>query len=164
MIDWYLIRTKPSKERWVNDQLSEKLPEVFLPLLEDRIWRFGKKVQAIVPLFPSYLFAKFDLQVSYFDVKYMTGVAGLVSAGLDPLLVPAEIIDEIRARGNNGVVRIPEKQIQPGATISVIEGPFQGFQAIFERYLSGLERVAILLSTVEAKGMRITLPSSAITD
>ena len=27
--DWYLVRTKPGKERWVQDQLSTMLPEVF---------------------------------------------------------------------------------------------------------------------------------------
>ena len=29
-VDWYLVRTKPGKERWVRDQLGLILPEVFL--------------------------------------------------------------------------------------------------------------------------------------
>jgi hypothetical protein len=45
----------------------------------------------------------------------------------------------------------------------VVEGPFRGFEAIFERYLSGAERIAILLSAIDAEGLRVVLPASAVT-
>jgi hypothetical protein len=44
----------------------------------------------------------------------------------------------------------------------VVDGPFRGFEAIFERYLSGTERVAILLSAVEASGLRVVLSATAV--
>ncbi len=161
-VDWYLIRTKPSKERWVHDQLAAVLPEVFLPMLEARIPRWGKLAWSIVPLFPGYLFARFDLQQHYFDVKYTPGVQGIVSAGKDPLAVPGVVIDEIMRRGSNGVVRIEERAYGSGERLRVVEGPFRGFEAIFERYLSGAERVAILLNAMEAGGLRVVLPASAV--
>ena len=161
-MEWYLVRTKPSKERWVSGQLSAILPEVFLPMLEARIPRWGKLAWSITPLFPCYVFAKFDLQTHYFDVKYMLGVQGIVSAGCDPLAVPVPVVEEIKRRGVNGVVRIEPRKFDNGERVSVVDGPFRGFEAIFERYLSGAERVAILLSTVEASGLRVVLPSSAL--
>ena len=161
-VDWYLVRTKSSKERWVNDQLAAILPEVFLPMLEARIPRWGRMAWSITPLFPGYLFARFDLQQRYFDVKYMPGVQGIVSAGNDPLAVPLVVIDEIRRRGTNGVVKIQELAYDSGQRLRVVEGPFRGFEAIFERYLSGAERVAILLSAIEATGLRVVLPASAV--
>jgi len=161
-VDWYLVRTKSSKERWVNDQLAAILPEVFLPMLEARIPRWGRMAWSITPLFPGYLFARFDLQQRYFDVKYMPGVQGIVSAGNDPLAVPLVVIDEIRRRGTNGVVKIEEMAYDSGQRLRVVEGPFRGFEAIFERYLSGAERVAILLSAIEATGLRVVLPASAV--
>jgi len=116
----------------------------------------------VAPLFPCYLFARLDLQTDYFEVKYLAGVTGLVSAGADPIVVPDRIIEEIRARGVNDVIEIHEVPFESGQPVRVVEGPFRGFEAIFERYLSGAERVAILLNTIEKGGPRIVLPASAL--
>jgi transcriptional antiterminator RfaH len=161
--EWYLVRTKPGKERWVRDQLTTILPEVFLPLLKARTPRWGRLAISTVPLFPCYLFAKFDLAERYFDVKYLQGVQAVVAAGSDPLAVPVQIIDGIRSRGVNDVVEIPEKPFGTGQRVRVVEGPFKGFEAVFQRYLSGAERVAILLSTIQEAGLRVVLPASALT-
>lgn len=160
--EWYLVRTKPGKERWVRDQLAPRLPEVFLPMLKARMPRWGRMAMSVAPLFPCYLFARLDLQANYFEVKYLAGVTGLVSAGTDPIVVTPAIITEIRARGVNDVVEIREDPFDSGQPVRVVEGPFRGFEAIFERYLSGAERVAILLNTIENAGPRIVLPASAL--
>ncbi len=160
--EWYLVRTKPGKERWVRDQLSVRLSQVFLPMLKARMPRWGRLSMSVAPLFPCYLFARLDLQTDYFEVKYLAGVTGLVSAGADPIVVPDRIIEEIRARGVNDVIEIHEVPFESGQPVRVVEGPFRGFEAIFERYLSGAERVAILLNTIEKAGPRIVLPASAL--
>jgi transcriptional antiterminator RfaH len=159
---WYLIRTKTGKERWVRDQLGSKVDDVFLPLLRARAPRWGRMAMTTGPLFPCYVFARFDLQRSYFDVKYLPGVRSIVSAGPDPLAVPSAIIGEIRRRGTDDVVEIAEKPFDSGQRVVVVEGPFRGFEAIFDRYLSGAERVAILLSAIEASGLRVVLSASAV--
>jgi len=161
-VEWYLVRTKPGKERWVSGQLSAILPEVFLPMLEARALRWGKLAWSVMPLFPCYVFAQLDLQTRYFDVKYMLGVQGIVSAGADPLAVPIPVVEEIKRRGVNGIVKIEPRKLDNGERVRVVDGPFRGFEAIFERYLSGAERVAILLSAIEANGLRVVLPSSAL--
>ena len=159
---WFLIRTKPTKERWVRERLSQILPEAFLPLLRARVPRWGRLTWSVMPLFPGYVFARFNLEANYFDVKYVSGVHGLVSAGKDPLVVPRTIIDEIKRRGVNGTVQIQEKPFGKGEHVRVVEGPFRGFEAIFERYLSSAERVAILLHSVEASNLRVLLPVSSV--
>jgi transcriptional antiterminator RfaH len=113
-------------------------------------------------LFPGYLFARLDLQRNYFEVKYLPGVSGLVSAGSDPIVVAEPIINEIRSRGVNDVVEIREEPFDEGEHVRVVDGPFRGLEVIFVRYLSGLERVAILLSTIETAGLRVVLPASAL--
>jgi transcriptional antiterminator RfaH len=162
--DWYLVRTKTGKERWVCDQLATRGAgaEVFLPLLKSKSPRWGRMATSVGPLFPGYLFAKFDLQLEYFDIRYMSGVRGIVSAGTDPLAVPAAIVNEIRRRGVNDVIEIPDKPFGKGERVLVVDGPFRGFEAIFQGYLSGPERVAILLSAVESGGLRVVLPASAL--
>ncbi len=159
---WYLVRTKTGKERWVRDQLAQAVPEVFLPMLKAKAPRWGRMAVSIAPLFPCYVFARFDLQRQYFDVKYMAGVRAIVSAGSDPIAVPAAIVSDIRSRGVDDVIEIPDKPIGTGERVVVVEGPFRGFEAIFQRYLAGAERVAILLSAVESGGLRVVLSASAV--
>src|SRR5208282_1293369 len=160
--NWYLVRTKTGKERWVRDQLANVVPEVFLPMLKAKAPRWGRMVVSIAPLFPCYVFARFDLQRQYFDVKYMAGVRAIVPAGIDPLAVPTAIVSEIRRRAVDDVIEIPDKPFGTGERVVVVEGPFRGFEAIFQRYLSGAERVAILLSAVESGGLRVVLSASAV--
>jgi transcriptional antiterminator RfaH len=160
--EWYLVRTKPGKELWVRDQLSIRLTEVFLPMLRARMPRWGRLSMSIAPLFPCYLFARLDLQQHYFQVKYLAGVSGLVSAGSDPIAVPETIVSEIRSRGVNDVVEIREERYDKGERVRVVEGPFRSLEAIFDRYLSGAERAAILLSTIETAGVRVVLPAAAL--
>ena len=161
-MNWYLVRTKRGKERCVYDQLRMTVPQVFLPLLRTRLLRRGRGEWGALPLFPNYLFAKFDLHERYFDVKYLPGVAGLVSAGDEPIPVPSLVVDEIRRRGVEGIVEAKEDALKKDDYVRVTEGPFRGFEAIFERYVSSAERVAILLSTVGASGFRVVLPSAAV--
>lgn len=159
---WYLVRTKPGKERWVRDQLATRVAEVFLPMLKARVPRWGRLSMSVMPLFPCYVFARLDLQANYFEVKYLAGVNGLVSAGSDPIVVAEAIVNEIRARGVDDVVEIHEAPFDSGQPVRVVEGPFRGFEAIFDRYLSGAERVAILLSTIQNAGLRVVLSASAL--
>jgi hypothetical protein len=46
--------------------------------------------------------------------------------------------------------------------VRVVEGPFRDFEAIFENYLSGTKRVAILINTIEGGGVRVLSDASAI--
>ena len=149
------------KERWVQDQLSTMLPASLCPA-RAKTPRWGKLAWTRGPLFPGYLFARFDLQTRYFDIRYLPGVSGFVSAGNDPLVFPVAVIEEIRCRAVEGVIKLQEPVHGRGDKVQIVQGPFRGFDAIFERYLSGAERVAILLSTIEASGLRLVLAASAI--
>lgn len=157
-VNWYLIRTKPHKERWVCDQLVGCAGEVFLPLLRTRT----RQKISLSPLFPCYLFARLDLARDYFTVKYTAGVHGLISAGREPLAVPAAIVEDLKRRCADGAVELPRKAFGHGERVRIVGGPFRGFDAIFDRYLSSTERVAILLEAIQAQGIRVVLPSNLL--
>jgi transcriptional antiterminator RfaH len=152
-----LVRTKPQRERSVQNQLKNIAKEAFLPLLRAQTRCFGRNITTVKPLFLCYLFAYFNLQERYFDVKY-----SLISFGGEPGVVPVTIIDEIKRRGTDGIVELQPRKLDPGQKIRIVDGPFRDIEAIFARYLSGSGRVAILLDAIGASTIRVVLHSSCL--
>src|SRR3990172_3100445 len=137
MSDWYLIYTKPKNEDSVCCKFANCGFDVFNPKMKERKYIRRKIQQVISPLFPCYIFVKFDLLKDYRLVKYTRGVKRVVGTGDSPIRVPLEVVDSIRVRMEEGVV--------------IKEGPFQGFEAIFEKEMKGAERVSILLKAIDAR-------------
>jgi len=159
---WYLIRTKSNKEHLVRGQLSQLVAEVFAPMLKLPPTRLHGTKSPLVPLFPQYIFARFDLATHYFDIRYMPGVTGFICAGHEPLAVPEAIIDGVRARCINEVLQLSARPFRRGEQVRVVGGPFSEFEAIFQGYLSGTKRVAILIETIEGFGVRVVADVSTI--
>lgn len=162
MPEWYLVHVRAGKEKAVRDQLSQRLPEVFLPTLRARVRRWNKLISTIVPLFPCYLFAMFLMQYDLLQVRSSPGVREVVTAGSEPLVVPPSIIDQLKERCSNGPIELPAKSLHQGERVIIADGPFRGFEALFERYLSGPERVAVLLSVAGYGGARAVLPADMV--
>jgi len=158
---WYLVRTKPSRERYVSAQLARVAPEVFLPLLSTA-GRPTDPSNHTIPLFPQYVFLRCDLTANYFQIRYTPGVVSFVTAGHDPQPVPESIIESVRARCTDDVVHLNHAPFREGEVIQILTGPFRGFDAVFERYLSGAERVAILLNAVDGYGLRVIAKARSI--
>ena len=158
---WYLLRTKAGEERRAQEQLSRLAADVLLPLMKVRVRRRGRIVESVGPLFPCYLFAMFDLEGEYRQVRYTRGVRELPRFGAQPEFVPEWIISELKQRCMGGPLELPKRILAPFERVMVIDGPFRNFEGIFERYLSGQERVAILFTMMGA-GARALLPASMV--
>ncbi|MBV8360628.1 MAG: transcription/translation regulatory transformer protein RfaH [Deltaproteobacteria bacterium] len=160
-LQWYLMRTKAGEERRARDQVSRLIPEVLLPLVRVQVRRWGRMTESVAPLFPSYMFALFDIGREYGRLRYTRGVRQIVRFGEEPAVVPQWIIDELKRRCADGPVELPACRLVAGQHVVVIDGPLRQFEGIFERHLSGPERVAILLSVMGA-GARAVLPASMV--
>jgi transcriptional antiterminator RfaH len=162
MVEWRLIRTKSGKERSVLERLVPELPALFLPQMKTRALRRGKLIDRVVPLFPCYLFARFDVQSQYRRVRYTPGIREVLSAGGEFSIVPREIVEDLQQRCAHGPIEISPEPLRHGERVRVMDGPFRGIDAVFESYLPGNERVRILLSTLSNAGPRIVLSSASI--
>lgn len=92
----------------------------------------------------------------------MPGVFGLVSAGHEPLAISDTIVDSVRSRCSDGIVELSPQPFREGEQVRVVAGPFRDFDAIFQSYLSGSKRVAILIRTIEGTGVRVVADASII--
>ena len=158
---WYVLRTKAGEERKAHEQLSLLSTDVLLPLVKVRVRRWSRLVPSVAPLFPCYLFALLVFERDYAQLRYTRGLRGPVLFGAQPAVMPDRIIGELKQRCAGGPVELPRHPLLPSGRVTVIDGPFREFEGIFERHLSGPERVAILLS-VMGREARVVLPASMI--
>lgn len=158
MTPWFCIRTNRYKEKWVSQQLTEWCDEVYLPLL-----RQYKKVRrqlkwVIDPLFPGYLFARFDREQALGKVRSTAGVGTVLSTSEEgPIVVGDAIINVLRERSSNGYIEIRPAALSPGEELEVIHGPFEGLTALFEKNLKAGERIVILLDLLSSR-VRVEVP------
>jgi transcriptional antiterminator RfaH len=73
---------------------------------------------------------------------------GLVSFGSEPSPVPDHLIAELQKRVTDIMEAGGElfQGLKPGDEVKILEGPFKGFDAIFDARIPGSERVKVLLS------------------
>ena len=145
---WYVVSTKPHQEKQAELHVKQCGIECFLPLLkESKIIRRTRKT-VIEPLFPGYLFARFDLDKHYRAVSYATGVRKIVEFGSGPVELDATMIDAIKERLNNGYVTPHSEHFKMGQILHIKGGPLAGFEAVFVREMTDRNRVLLLLNTL----------------
>jgi transcriptional antiterminator RfaH len=146
---WYLVQVKPRAEKVSALHLDQLGLESFCPhLKQQKIIRRVRR-EVVAPLFPGYMFVKFDPVIHYRAVKYATGVRGVVSFGDTLARVDSSIIEAVRARIIEGFVHVAHcSSFQPGQKVRIHDGPLQGFEAVFECEMSDRRRVTLLLERV----------------
>lgn len=150
MSDWYCIHTKPKKELAAETYFREKLGlDVYYPRLKRRKTIRRVKRWVVSPLFPRYLFCRFELAEHYRMVRYAREVIGIVSFGERPAVVDASVIDQLKTWAGEAVdVVTIHSNPKPGEVVEITDGAFRGLKAIVERDMSDQQRVALLLTTL----------------
>jgi transcriptional antiterminator RfaH len=150
-MNWYCVHTRPQKETRACAHLTENLRlETYFPLL--RRQRTIRRVNRVVtgPLFPRYLFCRFDYSQWYRAVRYAPEVIDVVSFGNFPAIVDQSLIDGIKGWAGCAVDLITATPaLQAGDRVQITDGPMRGLEAVFRSEMNGRERVAVILSILE---------------
>ena len=147
---WYACRTRSRAEKQVNRLLAARGVESYLPLVERlRQWADRKKRVAF-PLFPGYVFARFELRMMY-DVLSTPGVVTIVRANGYPTPLRDEEIESVRilASGVNACQAPlqPVEHLDLGQEVIVTQGPFSGMRGLLVEQ-RGRTRVVVRLSAL----------------
>lgn len=147
---WLLVRTKAKQEASVVETLAARGLPVYCPrILEARTHRRAPTGPS--PLFPSYVFSRFDLLESFSSVQYCPGVVSVVRFGDRFAAVEDSDIDSLREKENGrGFLDLSavRKRPQVGARAVVVDGPFKGFEGVVQGYIPAKDRVRLLLRLV----------------
>jgi len=161
MEDWYLIRTKTGGERIAQTWLQHAVKQTLLPLGKTQIRQGDRTFQRVSPIFPCYIFAFFSLGHAARQIRYTPGVRDVVRFGDHAAVVPTWVINELTSRCAEGPIDLSKPRFSHGAPLKVIGGPFRELNAVFDGYLGGTERVAVLLSVMNEE-RRIAMPASMV--
>lgn len=146
---WYAVSTKPHQERRAEFHMRQFNIECFLPMLkETKIIRRTRKT-VIKPLFPGYLFARFDLDKHCRAVSYATGVRKIVAFGSAPLELDTTMIDAIKDRLSDDYVMPHSDHFKMGQLLHIKSGPLAGLEGVFMRKMTDRNRVLLLLNALK---------------
>jgi transcriptional antiterminator RfaH len=150
-MNWHCIHTRPVKEYRAAAYLQEMLGlETYFPRLKRQ--KTIRRVRRIVtsPLFPRYLFCRFDLGEHFRAVRYAPDVIDVVTFGERPAIVRDGMIDELKDWAGESIDIITlQPCLGPGDLVEITDGPMQGLQAVILHETNDRERVAVLLSILE---------------
>ncbi len=168
---WYCVRTQPKHEHIASANLHRNLGlEVFHPRLRLERPTCRGVVRVIEPLFPCYLFVRFNLNERLDEIRHVSGVSSLVHFGHGIPVVPDAVIDELRQCFETEEAMNVEEPLRPGVEVTVAQGSFLGFRGIVVRLMPSRQRVQILLdflgrtTVAEVERTALTLEDRCVAD
>ncbi len=160
---WYAIYSQPNKEDSLWKQLQRRSVEVFYPRI--RVTPVNPRSRKVRPYFPRYLFIRVDLEeTGVSTLQYIPFSVGLVSFGGEPAVVPENLIQSVREK----VKEIEEAggetfvDLKKGDQVFVENGPFVGYEAIFDLRLPDSDRVQVFLKMLSDRQLRVEMDASQI--
>jgi transcriptional antiterminator RfaH len=151
---WYVIYTKPNEEDRADSNLAAWGLETFSPRIRKKqLNEFtGKPTYFARPLFPRYIFARFDAEKFLHKVSNSRGVQRVLSINYAPVPVDDEIVALIHSKVvEDGFVRLDEP-FKRGDEVRIKDGSFKGIDGIFDRTLKDKNRVMIFLTAINFQG------------
>jgi transcriptional antiterminator RfaH len=151
---WYVVHTNPKQEERANSNLiAWGIETLHAKLRTCRRNEFtGAPIHITQPLFPRYIFAKFDAHQQLPKVLFTRGVHNVVCFGNSPASVNEDIIAIIRSRiDQHGFVKV-NNELKPGDKVVITSGSLRNLIGIFEREVKGSDRIMIMLTAIEYQG------------
>lgn len=127
---WYAVHSRPKQEQRALENLQNQGYEAWLPMITLEKLRRGRVTEVVEPMFSRYLFIRLDMEhTNWTPIRSTLGVSRLVSFGNRPAPIADVLIQTLR----NMPERPPEKLLQPGQAVRVIEGPLKGLEAVYHQ-------------------------------
>jgi transcription antitermination factor NusG len=157
------MQSKPQKESILSDQLGLRNIDVYYPCLQ--VHPVNPRARKSKPYFPRYLFVHLDPGCHDLSwLRWVTGAIGLVSFGGEPASVPENVVHAIRERVDqiNAAGGDRSEGLEQDELVVIQDGPFAGYQALFNARLSGSKRVRVLIDLLRKGRISVNLPAGQI--
>jgi transcriptional antiterminator RfaH len=160
---WFALQSKVNKEDALYDQLISQGFDVFYPRI--RVNPVNPRAKKVKPYFPSYMFVHTDIEsVGISTFQWMPFARGMVVFDQEPAAVPDSLIVAIRRRVEqvNAAGGEVFDGLHKGDAVFIHDGPFAGYEAIFDIRLPGSERVRVLIELLSRRQVPVELSAGQI--
>jgi transcriptional antiterminator RfaH len=149
---WYCVRSQPKHEHIAAAHLrSVGDITVFCPRVRFKRQTRQGLVWVTEAMFPSYLFAYFDLATQHWQVEYGRGVRGIVRFANRFPTIEDEVLDQLRDHvGANEIKELDYAPLQ-GDNVQITHGAFAGLEAVVTQIVPAKERVKVLMDFLGRK-------------
>ena len=160
--EWFILQFKSNSHHLAAKNLTQQGFETFLPLHETTSRRLSRFINTSKPLFPGYMFIKFDRAESeWHKINSTYGVSRLITFNSILKSIPNIFVDHLMKRYDLSGKLLPIKKLKKGNQVTVLNGPFTNFIATVEKYEAD-QRVSILMDLMGRK-TKIQTPSDNLT-
>jgi transcription antitermination factor NusG len=130
-IRWFALRVRSNFEKVASQILEQKGYQSFLPVYHCRN-RWSDRIKTVErPLFPGYLFCRFDQQ-ERLPILITPGVVGVVGLGKTPVPIPEAEIEAVEGMIRSGLPVTPWPFLRVGQRLVMERGPLRGIEGILQ--------------------------------
>ena len=122
---WFALKVRPRFERCIVEHLRYRGYDPFLPTYVVKSQWADRLVKLVEPLFPGYLFCRFDLK-SRLPILTVPGVHYIVGIGRAPEPIAEQEIRSLRNVVGSGVYYERHPYLATGQLVRVEHGPLAG--------------------------------------
>ncbi len=158
---WYAIRTRARMEPVTLTALTGKGYDAYLPVYKSRRKWSDRVVELNVPLFPGYLFCRFDV-IRRLPVLTTPGVISIVSFGREPQPISEPEIEAVRTVLLSGALAEPCPFLHEGQKVRVVRGALEGLEGILVKKKTQFRMVISV--TMLQRSVSVEIDSDWITD
>ena len=149
--EWFILQFKPNAHHQANKNLNRQGFETFLPLYETTSRNASRFVNANRPLFPGYMFTRFDRrETKWHKINNTYGVSRLVTFNSSLKSIPATFVNNLIKRYDSSGKLLPIQKLKKGDQVTVLKGPFANFIATVEKYEAD-QRIWVLMDLMGRK-------------
>lgn len=156
---WYALQLRTRWENSTATLLSGKGYEVFLPTFKTLKPGHGRRVAVEGPLFPGYVFCRFDA-CNRLPILVTPGVIAVVGRGRVPIPVEDSEIGAIQRAVSAGSDVEPCPYPDVGQLVRIEEGALTGVEGILTRF-KGTHRIILSVSLLR-RSVAVEIDRSAI--
>jgi transcription antitermination factor NusG len=144
---WYALQVRSRKESYVASQILGQGYECMLPTYKS-VRQWSDRVKEIEqPLFPGYLFCRFDFQ-NRRPVVSTPGVLQIVGYGRTAIPVSDEEIQALQLAVSSGMPKQPWPYLEVGQRVRVVYGTLTGLEGILVN-VKGNHRVVLSVTLLQ---------------
>jgi transcription antitermination factor NusG len=159
-LPWFAVQIRMRREAFAAEYLSGKGYEWFLPLYKARRPWSDRIKELDVPLFPGYLFCRFDPQCRLPILK-TPGVIQIVGCNRVPIPVDDGEIAAIHTLVSSGLPNQPWPFLAAGDRVRIESGPLRGAEGILTT-VKGNHRLVLSISILQ-RSVAVDIDSAFVT-